>query len=402
MSTALSQSAEQNLQLLRALYHVNITVIREERDLEDFSERFRFHPLQHMLSPGPLRQLLQGLGENQVYLLTDAFMVRLALFTLHGLPVILGPFTSVLLSTRDVRILLERFPIPENTGSELLHYVNAFPNLPETLTTHIISSLLSVLCPEEATREIVNINYLEKPELEPEEKRAGRREDHTRLLERRYASEQAFIQSILNGNGRDAIHHLHAMQLDVAYLKRIGTTLENERIGAAIVRTTARLTAFHAGIPSVIVDRISSENTVSCFRAKTVDEIIRAQEKMVRDLCRIVQANRANAHSALVQSAVYSIQKDYAEELSVQSLADELAVSVDYLIKTFKKEMDTTPNAYLRDYRLKQAARLLSSTDRSVQEIASAVGIPDANYLIKLFKARYGETPTAYRKKYRV
>ena len=83
-------------------------------------------------------------------------------------------------------------------------------------------------------------------------------------------------------------------------------------------------------------------------------------------------------------------------------MADELSVSVDYLIKTFKKEMDTTPNAYLRDYRLKQAARLLSSTDRSVQEIASAVGIPDANYLIKLFKARYGETPTAYRKKYRV
>ena len=64
--------------------------------------------------------------------------------------------------------------------------------------------------------------------------------------------------------------------------------------------------------------------------------------------------------------------------------------------------MHTTPNVYLRQHRLKQAARILAATDQPVQEVASAVGIPDANYMIKLFKAQYGDTPTEYRRKYRV
>lgn len=86
----------------------------------------------------------------------------------------------------------------------------------------------------------------------------------------------------------------------------------------------------------------------------------------------------------------------------MQSLAEELDVSVNHLISVFKKEMHTTPNVYLREHRLKQAARILAATDQSVQEVASAVGIPDANYMIKLFKAQFGETPTAYRRKYRI
>ena len=87
------------------------------------------------------------------------------------------------------------------------------------------------------------------------------REDHSRLLEKRCAYERAFIQSVAEGNAGKAIQNLHSMQMDVAYLKRIGTTLENEKVDAAIVRTTARLAALQAGLLTMIADRISSENT---------------------------------------------------------------------------------------------------------------------------------------------
>lgn len=103
-----------------------------------------------------------------------------------------------------------------------------------------------------------------------------------------------------------------------------------------------------------------------------------------------------------MQSALYCIENEYTGEISIQSLAEELDVSVNHLISVFKKEMHTTPNVYLRQHRLREAARLLAATDQPVQEVASAVGIPDANYMIKLFKAEFGETPAAYRKKYRV
>ena len=402
MPVGLPSSTELSMQLVRLLYHVNLTVINDHQGLEDFSERFRAHRLQHMFSVEGLRQLLRKLGENQLFMLTDAFKVRAALFYIDGVPVIFGPFTSVLLTERDVKSLMQQYPLPDVTEDELLHYLNSFPCLAETLVTHIIASLLQVLYPEEKAREIVNINYSERPEFGSEEQLASRREDYTRLLEKRYAYERAFIQSVAEGNTRKALQNLHSMQMDVAYLKRVGTTLENERVGAAIVRTTARLSAVEVGLPSLIADRISRENTVACLRATQVDEIVRAQERMIRDFCKAVQVTRSQAHSALVQSTLYCIEKEYTEEITMQSLADELDVSVNHLISAFKKEMQVTPNVYLREHRMKQAARILAATDLPIQEVASAVGIPDANYMIKLFKTQYGETPTVYRKKHRV
>ncbi len=402
MPIGLSPNAEQSLQLIRLLYHVDISVINDHQGLADFSQNYRAHPLQHMFSADALRKMLRELGEQQLYLLTDAFQIRAALFYIDGVPIIFGPFTSVLLAERDVLALMQRFPLPDVRPGELLHYINSFPCLQETLVTHIIASLMQVLTPGGRTLDIVNINFLETPQFETEEKDAGNRKDYTRLLEKRYAYEQAFIQSITEGNARAAIRNLHSMQMDVAYLKRIGTTLENERVGAAIVRTTVRLAALQSGLPTVIVDKVSSENTVAVFRATRVDEIIRAQEKMIRDFCKAIQAHRSETHSALVQSVIYCMEREYVQDITIQSLAEELDVSVNHLIATFKKEMQVTPNVYLREYRMKQAARILAATDLSIQEVSSAVGIADANYMIKLFKAQFGETPTAFRKKYRV
>ena len=402
MPKGLPQSTEQTLQLIRLLYHVNLTVIYDHQSLEAFSRRYRFHPLQHLFSVDNMRQLLRDLNESQILFLTDAFRVRTAIFYLDGVPVLFGPFTSVLLTERDVKSLLLQYPLPDVTEGELLYYLNSFPCLPETQVSGILTSLLQVLYPEEKARDILSINYLEKAEFETEAKLASQREDYTRLLEQRYAYEQSFIQSVQEGSSRKAIQALHSMQMDVAYLKRVGTTLENERVGAAIVRTTARLSALRAGLPSLLADRISRENTAACIRATRVDEIVRAQEKMVRDFCKAVRANRGQTHSALVQSALYCIENEYTGEITIQSLAEELDVSVNHLISLFKKEMHTTPNVYLRQHRLKQAARILAATDQPIQEVASAVGIPDANYMIKLFKAQYGDTPTEYRRKYRV
>ena len=400
--TGLSPAAEQALQLVRLLYHVDLTVINDHQELEEFSNRFRFHALQYMFSPGSLRQLLRQLGEKQLYLLTDAFMICIALFYVDGVPVIMGPFTSVLLTERDVRQLMQQFPVNDVSSGELLHYVNSFPCFPETRGAHIVASLLQVLHPGEQARELVRINYLKAPEFGSAEQMAVKREHYIPLLEKRYAHEAAFIQNIIEGNARKALQNLHSMQMDVAYLKRIGTTLENERYGSAIVQTTVRLAARQAGLPSIIIDQISGKNTGKVLRSSKIDEIVQAQEQMIREFCKAIQENRNEKLSALVQSAKYYIEKEYAEDISVRSLAEELEVSVNHLISVFKKEMQVTPNSYLREYRMKQAAHILAATDLPIQEVASSIGIPDANYMIKLFKAQYGETPAAYRKKFRV
>ena len=165
MSNSLPQNTEQALQLIRLLYHVNLTVIYDHQALEAFSRRYRFHPLQHMFSVDNMRQLLRDLNDGQILFLTDAFRVRTAMFYLDGVPVLLGPFTSVLLTERDVKSLLLQYPLPNVKESELLYYLNSFPCLPETQVSGILTSLLQVLYPEEKARDILSINYLEKAEI---------------------------------------------------------------------------------------------------------------------------------------------------------------------------------------------------------------------------------------------
>ena len=53
--------------------------------------------------------------------------------------------------------------------------------------------------------------------------------------------------------------------------------------------------------------------------------------------------------------------------------------------------------AYVAAQRTERAARMLSTTRESVQDIALFVGYEDANYFVKVFRAAYGMTPSAYR-----
>jgi len=394
--------AENMLELLKTLFQINFTFINDRASLDGFVNKHRFHPFQRMFTSEVLIKTIENMQKDTMLILTDAFTIRLFLFYLFDTPVIMGPFTSSSLSSRDVNSILTKYSLAGVENEKLLYYISSFPSYPENQMTHLVSSLLNVLFPSEQSREILHINYFENPDYDSEDKEAAKRENQISLLEKRYNYEQAFIDNIKRGNARKAIQNLHNMQMDVSYLKRIGTTLDNEKVGAAIVRTTARLAAKDSGLPSVIIDKISSENTVSVIRAQSVDAIIGSQEDMIRDFCKAIRVQNEKRYSALVQSAIYSLEKEYANEITVESLAKELEVSPSFLIRTFKNETGTTPGNYLKNFRLKQAAGLLSATELQVNDIALLVGIPDANYMIKIFKDRYEMTPIKYRKLYRV
>ncbi len=402
MQAGLPAPMKQMLDLISLLYHVDVTVVNSSHELEDIAARYRLHPIQRLLSAVTLLHLIDRMQETQIYVTTDALMMHLIILLMEGVPVIFGPFFSRLFTQGDARAVLEQYEIRDLPEKTLQHYISSFPLLSEKEATHVITCLLQQCCPQEPPRTIVHIDYREKQKMEDPDRQREKRMDHTRLIEQRYDYEQSFMHSVAEGNARQAIQDLHRMRRDVAYLKEPGTTLEFERVAAAITRTTMRHAVFQAGLPSVIVDQISNESTALIHRTNNVDVIERATEKLVRDFCTAMRQFKNKQHTALVQSALYYLEREYANDLMIQSLAEELDVSVNHLISAFKQEVGTTPNAYLRQIRLKEAARLLTATDISVQKIAAEVGIPDANYFIKLFRSEYGETPAAYRKKYRV
>ena len=91
------------------------------------------------------------------------------------------------------------------------------------------------------------------------------------------------------------------------------------------------------------------------------------------------------------------IEAHYHEKISIDQLAAALHLSNNYLSRIFREETGTSISDYLIARRIKQACRLLDTTDLPVSLIADTIGYDNPSYFIHLFKKVMGVTPLKYR-----
>ena len=93
------------------------------------------------------------------------------------------------------------------------------------------------------------------------------------------------------------------------------------------------------------------------------------------------------------------VEKHYAEEISLDRLAESANVSKSECLRCFRSSMQTTPYKYLMEYRLSRAAILLQETDEPIGEIAFRTGFHQASYFGKCFREKTGFSPRDYRRR---
>lgn len=82
---------------------------------------------------------------------------------------------------------------------------------------------------------------------------------------------------------------------------------------------------------------------------------------------------------------------------SFGELVELLHYDPSWLSREIKRKTGKTYTQLVQDKRLTQAAFLLRNTDRTVAEIASAVGYENISYFHRLFSHAYGRSPKHYR-----
>ncbi len=92
------------------------------------------------------------------------------------------------------------------------------------------------------------------------------------------------------------------------------------------------------------------------------------------------------------------IRKNHAD-IKIQDLTDAFHFQEDYFNRLIKSKTGLTYSAFLQQIRLERAEHLLTSTQKSVEEIAAAVGYRNKGYFYKIFQEKYGITPSKYRKR---
>lgn len=104
--------------------------------------------------------------------------------------------------------------------------------------------------------------------------------------------------------------------------------------------------------------------------------------------------------SRLVRRFEQYVKDDVQPDLGVSAVARQLNVSVRSLQYAVQKELNTTPQLYLRDARLDRVHQTLSREEgASIADVAYAHGFAHLGRFAAFYKARFGEKPsdTAYR-----
>ena len=98
-----------------------------------------------------------------------------------------------------------------------------------------------------------------------------------------------------------------------------------------------------------------------------------------------------------VKRAILLMEQHIGQPLNLSELARRLEMSVRQLERLFSSEVGEPPLSYGRQLRVRTAAWLLTSSDKSVTDIASTCGFSDSSHFGREFRKAFGQSPQAYR-----
>lgn len=111
--------------------------------------------------------------------------------------------------------------------------------------------------------------------------------------------------------------------------------------------------------------------------------------------------NAAGRYSPLVEETVRYMQAHLADEISRESITQQVHVSECHISRLFRKETGCSITEFITNMRISRAQELLTDTNCSITDICAQIGYNYQAYFSKVFRDRTGMTPNRYRASFR-
>jgi two-component system response regulator YesN len=158
-----------------------------------------------------------------------------------------------------------------------------------------------------------------------------------------------------------------------------------QSICAEIIFTSARtLYENDEDIERVLNDRITIMDTL--YKQKNITELKDYMLELFFDLAAYVANKNTMKNSKTIHRIRAIIQEQYAQELSISKIAEDVFLTPNYISLIFKKETGETITDYITKIRINKAKELLHTTDLKVMEISEQVGYENPHYFSTVFK----------------
>ncbi|MCU6707431.1 AraC family transcriptional regulator [Paenibacillus sp. J5C_2022] len=100
---------------------------------------------------------------------------------------------------------------------------------------------------------------------------------------------------------------------------------------------------------------------------------------------------------SVVSDITRYIEQHYADNIYLETIADEIGLSPKYVSRLFKETTGTSITQYISLVRISKAKELLAQTDMKVSEISERIGITSRTTFLRLFKKHESLSPLDYR-----
>lgn len=143
----------------------------------------------------------------------------------------------------------------------------------------------------------------------------------------------------------------------------------------------------------------SKEVVYAVEEAKRIlDKYFKGADEKADEEIFITEENIGDIRLSLARETIENyIKAHYMDDISMHDLAQVMNYSDAHFCKLFKQCFKVNFTAYLTEYRIGIAKKMLEDPRLNIKDIGCASGYTDSNYFARVFKRIAGCTPTEYR-----
>lgn len=181
-------------------------------------------------------------------------------------------------------------------------------------------------------------------------------------------------------------------------IKDPGNSIRGIKDRCIIICTISCYAAIQANAPFERMLYILIKSVSKMERLLKGSDIIQTMINTVNRYTHFVAAIPENNHSVHINRMLQYIRNHFSEKITLKHLAEYVHVNPVYLSSLINKETSMSLSNHINSIRIEESKKLLVNTNKSIQEVAFAVGYNYQNHFNTVFKKFEGITPLEYRR----